>query len=476
MPKLMHRPSAAPSLSTPSRRLGSTSAAFGLSLAGATLIGLLQGVKPFYGDSLGYWQLAETFTHNGHFSLMNYENDLRGFVVPLFTYVLRLIAQADQASQSAVVTCSMALLFALIGAVVAPLLAEAIWPERRWGFGRRVALTALLLVFWAGNLNYPLSDFPGLAMALLALAAVARSDSPVWMLTAGVAGAAAINTRPAYVLLAPMLVGIVGLTWFRHRGSPGISWTRRGLCTGLFLAGFAAVTLPQALMLHNHYGIWRLYPGTDTEASSVLSLGMKYERLDSYEGPGGPSQILYGYGPGTQLLAAQPGAEIKSSSQYVGLFFSHPTVMATILTQHFVNGFDVRYNSIYVERLASGGRLWLRLAGFLLAFMALVRLLWGSARRGLGQARWLYVLALFLCCLPALASHTETRYMLPIYLLSYMLVLTPGWPNPIDTTKTGLMRWRTPAALSTAYLIFMVAVWHVVGDLDGVIPGLSGQS
>jgi hypothetical protein len=431
-------------------------------------VGLLQGVRPFYGDSGSYWQLATTFTHDGHFSLLNFDDELRGFVVPLLIYPLRLVAESGQASQSAVVTCAMALLFALIGAVMAPLLAEAIWPERRWGFARRVALTALLLVFWAGDLNYPLSDFPGLALALLALAAVARTDSPVWMLVAGIAGAAAVNARPAYVLLVPMLVMIIGLTWFRRRGSPRTAWLRRGLCGVLFVVGFAAVTVPQALTLHSHYGVWRLSPGSPSQSHGLLNAGMMYERWDSYEGPGGPYPIVYRYPAGSRLLAAQPGAEITSSSQYVGLFFSHPSVMATLVAQHLVNGVDVRYNSIYVEHLASGGRLWLRLAGFALVFMALVRLLWGAARRGLGQARWPYAVALLLCCLPSLATQLETRYMLPLYLLVYMLVLTPGWPSVVNTDQTGLLRWRTLVALATAYVLFMVAVWHVVGNLKGV--------
>src|SRR5205823_4473777 len=70
-----------------------------------------------------------------------------------------------------------ALMFALIGAVLAPRLAEITWPRFQWGIGRRLSLTALLLLFWNGYLDFPLSDFPALAMALLALIAVDRSST-----------------------------------------------------------------------------------------------------------------------------------------------------------------------------------------------------------------------------------------------------------------------------------------------------------
>jgi len=72
---------------------------------------------------------------------------------------------------------------------------------------------------------------------------------------------------------------------------------------------------------------------------------------------------------------------------------------------------------------------------------------------------------LALCVVTSIPSAIETRYMLPIYLLTYLLVLTPGWPNPIGPTEDGWRRFRTLAALSLAAVVFTVVVWQVVGTI-----------
>jgi len=55
----------------------------------------------------------------------------------------------------------------------------------------------------------------------------------------------------------------------------------------------------------------------------------------------------------------------------------------------------------------------------------------------------------------------ETRYLLPAYLLSYILVVMPAWPNPVGASQLGLRRFRTLAIIIVALLIFMAVVIHV---------------
>lgn len=448
---------------------GPAFAAFRVAFAGTLIVGLLQGVRTFYGDSGEYWELAGTFTQSGHFSLLSFESSARGYGLPLILYVLREFGEGVHWIPPSVVTLFFALLFALIGAVLAPRLAEVAWPERPWGYGRRLALTATLLVFWSGDLNYPLSDFPGLVMGLLALVAIAKPDSPGWMLIAGIASAIAIDLRPAYLPFVPMLAVIVAWAWFEQRVTQHASLARRALCVSLLVVGFLAASLPQSLSAHRHYGTWTFIPGASEQTAERLTLGMVHQRNDAFETPQRPGVITYGDATGQRLLERQPEGKINSLSQYVGLVVSNPTIMVPLLARHIVNGLDARYSTIYVEHYDSGGHIWLRLAGFLLVFLALARVLWPSARRGLGRARWRYPFALLLCSLTSVPTAVETRYMLPVYLLCYILVLAPGWPNPIGPAEDGLRRFRTPAILAVACLVFMAVVWHVVSGVNGQV-------
>ena len=440
--------------------------AFGIAFAGTLVVAMLQEEKIFYFDSYRYWHLAGAFIKHGHFSLLNFDSVLRGYALPLLYGGLHGIAKVLAWSQSALAKLFNVVLFALIGAVLAPRFAELAWPTQRWGILRRLALTTLLIFFWSGYLNFPLSDFPALAMALLTLVAIARPAAPGWMLLAGLAGGLAIDFRAAYLPLVPILVVFVAWTWLAQRNAQHASIAHRGLCLGLLILGFAAVSLPQSLAAHRHYGTWSFVPGAALSvAEEYLTPGVAHQLYATYVGPGELRPgMFYDDEAGLRLLREQKDGRIDSSGQYVGLLVSHPITMGGLFSWHLVNGLDQRYSTPYVEHLNAESWLHrgLRSAGFLLVFLALVRVLWPTARRRLGPARWRYPVALSLCCLTSLLLAVETRFLLPLYLLAYILVLMPGWPNPIGAPEAGFRRFRIPTILAVGYLAFMVVVWHVL--------------
>jgi|HubBroStandDraft_2_1064218.scaffolds.fasta_scaffold56089_2 hypothetical protein len=439
--------------------------AFVIAGAAVAAVALAQGAKPFYFDSGQYWSLGETFVREGRFSLLNYTSPIRGYALPLLYHGLQLLGSELAWSSSVMAKLLNAVLFVLIGAVLAPRLAQIAWPSQHWGVTRRVALVGLLLVYWSGFLNFPLSDFPALAVVLLALVAVARSYAPGWMLLAGVAGGLAVDVRAADVLVIPTLLVLTIWGWWEQRGAPEhASGARHVLCALLLVGGFLAASAPQSLTAHRYFGTWSFIPGaTVSLASQYLTPGLAYQRSSGYVGEDEPgTQMYYGDRAGQRLLREQPGDQIKSTGQYLGLILSHPITMSALLARHVINGLDQRYSTPYIEHLKSWSQLWMRLAGFLLVFLALVRVLWPAARRSLGPARWRYPVALLLSCATAIPDAMETRYELPIYLLSYMLVLSPGWPSPIGPAAAGVRRLLTPAGILVAYLAFMAVVWHVL--------------
>ncbi len=436
--------------------------AFGIAFAGTLVVALLLGLQTFYYDSGGYWALGDTYIRAGHFSFLNFESPLRGYLLPLIDHELQGLAVALRWHSSSFAKLLNVLMFALIGTVLGPWLAEITWPQWRWGIGRRLALTALLLVFWRGYLPFPLSDFPALTLALLALVSIDRSGSPGWMFLGGLACAAAIDMRPSYLLLAPMLVVLIVWAWLKRRSKERSSASWRIVCGGLFVLGFLVISLPQSLSSHRYFHTWSFVPGSAAHLTTLqFDEGLRLQRYETYVGSGLSPRMLYEDPTGTKLLLEQKNQTVANTVQYLGLVISHPLTMAGVFIRHIINGLDQRYITPYVQHLATGSNRWLRLAGFLLVFLALLRVLWPTARRRLASVHWRYPLALALCCLTSVPSAVETRYLLPIYLLSYILVLLPGWPSPIDLAATGARRYRTLVIIASTYLAFMIIVWSV---------------
>lgn len=449
---------------SPRVRRGTPFLAFCIAFVGTLAIALLQGPKPFYYDSGEYWSMGKSFSVDSHFSLLNFSDQLRGYALPLMYHVLQVIDGELAWTSSSMVKIFNVVIFALIGGVLGPRLAQIAWPGRPWGLGRRMILSALLIVFWSGDLNFPLSDFPALALAMLALVAIARPDAPGWMLVAGLASGAATNVRAAYLLLAPILAVLVAWTWLKQHGSKP-SRAHRLLCVGLLVAGFAAVSLPQSLSAHRFYGTWSFVPGASLNlASKFLTPGVPFQLYDTYVGPALHPQMNYGDESGARLLTEEKIEEIESWGQYLELIGRHPLTMGAVLARHVINGLDARYSTTYVEQLEGWPNRAMRVAGFLLVFLALVRALWPAARRALRPARWRYVAAMPLCCLTSVPTQIETRYLLPTYLAIYMLVLTPGWPDPLGPRGSGIARYRTLAALTVGGIAFAGIVLYVVSE------------
>ncbi|MBS1675749.1 MAG: hypothetical protein JST08_00040 [Actinobacteria bacterium] len=436
--------------------------AFAILLLASLLVGAIQGSRPFYFDSGNYWALSESFNNHGSFSLLHFEyTGLRGYALPLTFYLLREVGGLFGLGPGGEVIGMNAVLFALLTGVAAPALAAVAWPERTWGLLPRLALGGLFLVFWSGYLSYPLSDFPALIGAVIALVAISRVRSPLCLGIAGLAAAYAVNARPAYFLLIPMLALILAWTWWRTPAERPAGPLRMALCVGAFALGLLVVSLPQSIGDHHAGGGFSPLPGGSELAGLQYTEGLRLQRYETYVG--GPDPRMEYRDPSTDgIIASLDGEAVKDTPQYLEIIVSNPVTMAGVFLRHVVNGLDERYTTPYVEHLEPPGRGLFRLAGFLLIFLAAFRLLWPRGRRSLGTVRWRYVVALLACCATVPADAVETRFLLPAFLLSALLVLTPGWPNPLESEATGLRRFRTLGIAAVACAAYLIVVGLII--------------
>jgi hypothetical protein len=460
-----HAPGEAVTAKSSHSRRWAPAVAFAATLLLTAAVALIQAEKPFYYDSGNYWLLGQMFVKHGSFSLLNFGTPFWGYLLPLIDHALRGTAELFSWRASTSVKLFNALLFAGIGAVLAPRLAEMCWPQRRWGIVRRLSLVAVLIIFWSGYLNFPLSDFPALAMVLLAFVTLARPLSPSWMLVGGAAAAAAIDIRPAYELVAPAMLVLAMWLWLAEGTRDRSSIIHRAVCLAALLLGFIVVSLPQSLSDHRYFHTWNFVPGAPGHLEGLtLTKGLGIQRYETFVGAGHNPQLLANDQAGLDLLAHLPGGIVTGPRQYLELIAEHPLVMGGVLGRHLINGLDQRYSTPYIEHLDTGSHRLLRIGGFLLVFLALLRVLWPAARRRLGLARWRYPVALLICAAASLPASMETRYLLPVYLLSAVLTLVPGWPSPIAAHRAGVRRYQTLGAILVGYLLFMALVWQVTSS------------
>lgn len=439
--------------------------AFAIAFVIGLILAFLQGSKTFVYDAETYWNLADLFVKQGHWSLLNFDSDLRGYIPALLYGGLRSLAGAVGSDGSAVVQVFNALIFALIGAVLGPRLAQLTWKKAQFTLARRLALTGLLLLFWRGYLNFPLTDFPALAAALLALLAVSRTTSIGAMLVSGIAIGVAINMRPSYLLLIPA-IAVIAL-WNQRQAQPRATAIRQGLRLAVVAVGIIAMLLPQALVTHRHYDMWSPIPGAARNLTGVqLAGGLMLQRYEAYVGEGRDSPRMAYLDPHTTKIVAKlaPGYTVDGYGEYLDIILHHPVTTAGVFARHIINGMDQRYTTPYIEHLDTGGQRPLRAFGFLIVFLALLRLCWPAARRGLGDAQWRYPIALAITCATALPSAIETRFLLPLYLLCGLLVIAPGWPRSIlgPADQPPRRRFAVPVGIFLGLVIFIAAVLLVV--------------
>lgn len=431
------------------------------------VVALLAGRKPFLYDANVYWTLDGQFTVNGHWSLTNFSDPQRGYAPALVYGALRSFAGLGIWGPTVVVKLFNAALMATIGCVLAPALARIAWPRVRFGTARRLAVAALLLVFWRGYLNFPLSDLPALFGGLAALVLVGRSTSPFALLGAGLLAGVAVDTRPAYLLIVP---AVLVLAAWRSRRPAGDEPVLRPVAVTAVLIGLLIVLVPQSLYNHRQDAGWTPLPGAGTDLSSFqLTTGLQLQRYETFIGTAHGPRLSY-VDPHTEGAVEDLGKDgvVNGYGDYAGLIVKHPIELGGVFLRHAFNGIDQRYSTPYVEHLDTGQQRPFRIASLLVTFLGLLRLCWPAARRGLGPARWRYPVALALTALPSLPSAVETRFLLPIFVLMSLLVVAPGWPPPRallgDRDATGARRFATPAAIGAGAMAFWIVALLITGD------------
>jgi hypothetical protein len=412
------------------------------------------GVDRFYYDSQGYWDRARLFERTGHFSLVSYDDPVRGYSLPLFDFVLQRIGAEVGASSATIVELSGGLLAATLGVIVLPRLARAFFSAAELSWTRVLALNAVIFFFWRGHFNYPLSDFPALLMTAIGMVAFLRGRS-LGYLVAGLAFGLATNLRPAY---APILLAAIACAAFLPRRSA--RWSHRGLAVVIVVVGALAVSWPQMAINHHHRGSWSpLISGARQLSLNRFTAGLLTQRTETYVGPSSqyPEPLVFYLDPiGIRVRDEEGASRIGGYREYLGIVLRHPLTMIASYALHAFNGLEVRYPTPYVSDLTRSFAVRSVLS-YMLLFVALMQLTVADLRRKLGHIQW-FGIALFISpILTAVTSAVEPRYFLSLHVVAYMLVCF----NPAVGSLFLPLAARRRLGLLLAFVSLLV-VWVLV--------------
>jgi hypothetical protein len=408
----------------------------------------IYGDPHFYYDAANYWSLGGTFGKSGHFSLLDFSSTVRGYSLPLFNRGLSVVASHVGAGSVTIVQITGSLEIALLGTILVPRVVRAYWPAARLDPTRVLLFNAIVFFFWRDHLGFPLSDFPALTLAMLALFALSRRSLVGYAVAGGALGLA-WNVRQAYLATLVVLLVIVGVR-------AGIRRTplRAATAVAIVLAGIAIVSLPQVLINHRHVHTWSpAVQGGPAIVAMDLTFGMETQRYETYVGTKFPAPTVYYLDPSTIAVRNEENiTTVRDYTQYAHIVESHPTEMVAAWARRMFNGLDVRYTTPYIHDLGSA---WegFSLLNYSLIFAAMVRLLVPAFRRKLGKIAWPEALAFCAACVPAIPFAVESRFFLPIQFVIYALVVFgPG-------TREG---WRSlgrqgQVSLAIVYPLFLLA-------------------
>ncbi|MBD2714996.1 hypothetical protein KBK19_08115 [Microvirga sp. STR05] len=417
------------------------------------------GYTRLYHDSLNYWFISIYYHKQGSFSLLNFHDSFRGYLLPLLLLPLRIVQFYTNLPPILFARVFGAVSAAVGFGLIGPLLWQSAKGQREpLAWVRRLAFAALGFALWRDYFNFTLTDFP--ALWALGLGVLLLYNAGLWGVAgAGMCLAAACNMRPTYLISVPFFMALLAVLPLHINGG------RRVARTLALLAGMALLWLPQLLI--NHYQFRQNSPlvlaqhedlETDNLYREKLKWGLVHQKYETTIVTDYPQRVLiFRDVAGEQLVKAERIGWFDSYGSYLQLVLRHPLTFTKMYAWRLFNGLDVQYPTPYIKRVyvPTWGLAWLNYTVWFGALLVLLR----TRFRKLRWHQWLVLAVLLMPCMPMLPMSMECRFLLPLHLLLYA-VLCFGWPTAWHPSQ---LPRRQLAAVGVAYVGFVaVCFWASV--------------
>lgn len=403
----------------------------------------------YYGDSLGYYQMATEFINQGlgnfRFDLaeggMKTLFELRGYAWPFLIAVLRVLGFNTKTGW--LIWESAFMCFGLSWAV--PEFFETLF-RKKGGIISRIILPAFTLIFWKGAIIYPLSDIPAITFVTLGMLILLKAFGHNGIRKTAEIFAGGVCLGLSYYIRTGSMVSIfcaVLILLIYNKTRP----VKRLLAVVIFAAGIMLTMIPQVIINVecNETFSWQV-PISFTTGITDLEYynGVRYLRWETNVSETHPDTVLLSEDSMAGTLLEQQNLipeEIGPKELLVSIL-KYPVEFLGIFTSKFANMIDARWGESYIQEL-KGIRYGIIILNFTIWFLGIAGIIFelGRARNGISKKSneitnliyflkkyFLYILA---CASPALlhllGTHVEPRYFLPVTVIlwQYMAVLCP---------------------------------------------------
>lgn len=415
----------------------------------------------FYQDSENYFTLPTKFfvgTDPASFRITNYDNGLRGYVLPLMLLPSQVISKVNGRNDVFFYNIFASSIHPFFIIIVLPLLIKEIF-RKEIKLYMVIAFYSMIMFFWHGLVIFPLSDLWVIYFLCSALLLIKiQKFGLAGKIIAGVSLGLACNVRPIYLCILPLVL-IYPFTL-----KTGIN--RQIINVAALIVGVFLAWVPQIMINKTHFDTYSPLLQTHIQYKGGLYLtqlnyGFTIERFETNMSNPPIDQAVKFYNKRAlsiiekeNLLKEKP---FENYGSVFTLFAKYPIDFISIYSSHIFNGLDNRYPEIYIFDFYTN-RWILYFLNFTVIFTALFLL---SINYKNVFTSWENILLLSIFALPAamvIPTQLETRFFLPLHLLFYTTCCFCSYPTHLFSKK---QNYYLPAFLLLFYVSFISLCFYI---------------
>ena len=431
----------------------------------------LKNVTQFYWDSVEYWNMTPQFIVNGRFVFNPQNYNYRGYMYPLFLGLMNGFGRFN--IHVYWIVSSLFYSFMING--ILPCAYERVFNDSV-GIVKRMAVLAMLMLFWPGLFEYPLTDLPAVLLSIFALYILyeSRYVEKAWLrfvlsFVSGLLCYTTLNFRATYKGVIFIAAGMI-IVYYRK------SWKTLVPSLVFFAMGVMVVALPQIYANYINYGVYSfdnpLSLFTPNRMSYLLFEGAVWNRMEGYVGADPTMSAAFtGVDPVIKRIFEQEGILLNELDPpglnvFIGVVLKYPLEFAMTYLSHLIECFDVRYGNIYSTEYK--GRYFIQSLSILIYYIMgadmMVKVRVRQVKEELNKAKIIifcrrYGLIFAYLLFPfaiSLVGHIEPRYAVGMLVLVYAYVA-----YRVNYVK--LFAWikRHPFLTVVSYVFLFLAVTMV---------------